>query len=69
MEKTKGLIRELVDTKHGRAVSALLAIAGTVATVATAPVVITAVGSAAAIAGGGLLATAAANEFNKGRKL
>ncbi len=71
VEHTKGLIKELTDTKHGRAISALLAISGAVAVVATGPVGFTAagaafqaLGSAATIAGGGLLSAAAANDFN-----
>lgn len=75
VEHTKGLIRELVDTKHGREISALLAIGGAASVVATGPVGLTTlgtvaqgVGAAAAIAGGGLLGAAVVNDFNKSRE-
>ena len=76
VDGAKGLIKELVDTKHGRALAALVAIGGAVAVVATGPVGFTALGtiasglgSAATIAGGGVLSAAAVNEIEKGKRL
>ena len=72
----KSKFQETINNKANVALAACIAIGGVVAVIATGPVGFTALGaiaqatgSAALIGGGSVVSAAAANEFNKGRKL